>query len=793
MFHWFCVIKYCGTTCNTFLKQFFQLALDPVQAKDYFLPCMPHDMLAGFKASLKTIYDGEKTVYFQCEKGHPYEIGDCGRPVQGVAKCFCGSPIGGTAYNVLHEKNRKLDDKDRTLPGHCLGPPQSRERGAIPERNLSPIQCALLKFLLHLTLCLGCGKNGQGIRALIKPDIKEKDVFKYVWDHILMDIEDLQEALTLNADEVLLFSHCVIDHIMDTCLDEKALAGDNIQSTLSTQKGRDEWEEYFVDKFFKTILETESRRRLLLRAYEGLQKSSSLVKMLNECSNMFSGDRQPMDAQNISRNQSVWMHRSPVSLTRLKQALQRHISENTNEKQRFSMLEIFLNKQSELQAVRFLPSILQIHKALLRRYSRKLYKSEAMAITVAQLKADKIAGDDTDVLFEELIEAWCLIRKYLNNSLIITEKGTKFLNEEMSTNVSKMDITDDTSLIYLLPTTEGKGIFTYALVNYLAECHNDVIEQYRCSERGKKDVGFTVVQPKYITSAHVINFQAQSDLLPIVIANCSVGRTNSVHEMYDFEKIEKNVIERFISTKSKVYKKDNLQIELMTYRSNLTPASKLVNLEQKIAQEPFEMTVKTTICNEIKDVPLISQILSKLDIAINFLDITGGKSDESLHEFMTDRLKMSKNVLTTKMQQACSLKHVKALWLSLLLRRCNIMVEQNKTTELIFEHIEPAYHAPVPNDVKVAYNRYLQHLSKERLFHIIDAVFEFITTVLSETDNREDEDFVDKGHFSLDECVKVFTDDIDIPGGILCIHALHFWVDASKIYGIRLQERVTAV
>jgi hypothetical protein len=60
------------------------------------------------------------------------------------------------------------------------------------------------------------------------------------------------------------------------------------------------------------------------------------------------------------------------------------------------------------------------------------------------------------------------------------------------------------------------------------------------------------------------------------------------------------------------------------------------------------MAAKLTICNEIKDVPVISQILSKLDIAINFLDITGGRSDYSLHEFMIDRLKMNKNVLTTK-------------------------------------------------------------------------------------------------------------------------------------------------
>jgi hypothetical protein len=53
---------------------------------------------------------------------------------------------------------------------------------------------------------------------MIKPEIEVKDVLKYLWDHILMDIKDLQDVLTLNADEVLLFTHCIIDNIMETSL-----------------------------------------------------------------------------------------------------------------------------------------------------------------------------------------------------------------------------------------------------------------------------------------------------------------------------------------------------------------------------------------------------------------------------------------------------------------------------------------------------------------------------------------------------------------------------------------------
>ncbi|XP_053385882.1 E3 ubiquitin-protein ligase rnf213-alpha-like [Mercenaria mercenaria] len=796
IFHWLCVIRHLESNCCTVLKPLFQIAVEPWETKNFFLPCMPHDILAGLRATLletaKEKYAGQNTVYFQCENGHPYEVGNCGRPVATGAKCFCGSPIGGTAYNVLHEKNRPVDNIDRTLPGHCLGVPNDRVQGAVPERSLSLIQCALLKFLLHMTMYIGCGKSTKDICALIKPKIEDKLVHSFLWDHILLDLKDLQGALSLNADEILLLSHCCVDAIMEKGLCEEETHDAAEECTLSTKEGRDKWEDQFADIFLRDIVDAEERKIMIVKASELLQNSNSLLAMLNECTDELQ-DQMPEGIHDLDKNPNIWKYRTPVSLSRLGQAFQRKLSEDAIRQNSYPMLEIFLIKQSEIQAVRFVPSILQLHKVLLRRYSRQIFKSEALKITVAQLRKDKVAGEETDTLLEDLIEAWNATRKVLDNSIVRTDKGSRIVSQEMSTDVSTMDITDDTAVVYLLPTMEGKGICTYALLDQLIQCHNDVIERYKYSDRGQRDTGFTSVQPKDITSAHVISYHPQDDLLPIVMANCSISTKHSTEDEYDFEKIEKRIVERFISTKSRVIKRSYLQIELMTYRSSLTPASKLEHLRKKIIQEPFETAVKTTLCSEIRDVPVISQILSKLDIAINFLDITGGDPDDSLHDFMTDRLKMNKNVLTAKMQQACSLKHVRALWLALSLHRSNIMVQQNKPTEMIFENIEPEYHAQVPVEIKQTYTKYLQVLPKERLFQILDVVYEFITVVLTETENKEDEDYVDRGHFSLDECLGEFTEDINVPEDILCIHSLHFWVEVSRLYDIRIKERITAV
>lgn len=49
--------------------------------------------------------------------------------------------------------------------------------------------------------------------------------------------------------------------------------------------------------------------------------------------------------------------------------------------------------------------------------------------------------------------------------------------------ISNMVITDETQLIYLLPTMDGKGICTFALLDYLVHCQNKLIETYKSSIR----------------------------------------------------------------------------------------------------------------------------------------------------------------------------------------------------------------------------------------------------------------------------------------------------------------------
>jgi hypothetical protein len=55
-----------------------------------------------------------------------------------------------------------------------------------------------------------------------------------------------------------------------------------------------------------------------------------------------------MDVQSISKNKQVWIPRTPVSLARLQQALQRKKTDDKSGSTDFPVLEIFLKKVKEI-------------------------------------------------------------------------------------------------------------------------------------------------------------------------------------------------------------------------------------------------------------------------------------------------------------------------------------------------------------------------------------------------------------------------------------------------------------
>ncbi|XP_053396009.1 E3 ubiquitin-protein ligase rnf213-alpha-like [Mercenaria mercenaria] len=214
IFHFLSVMTYLKGD-RTLLYPLQTLMSNPQTCGYMFLPTMPQDDLEDIKEALLAARQNnaaENPVFYRCPNGHPYVIGNCGRPYV-VARCKCGAEIGGQGHNLL-ASNTQDTGRDNTLTGHILGRVQVRGQGLRPERTLTSAYTATIRLLLHMSMFIGVGNNLQGVHLLIKPDIAINDVEEFLWAHIQQDVDDIHRTLGRSVDDVLLLMHTTVDHIM---------------------------------------------------------------------------------------------------------------------------------------------------------------------------------------------------------------------------------------------------------------------------------------------------------------------------------------------------------------------------------------------------------------------------------------------------------------------------------------------------------------------------------------------------------------------------------------------------
>ncbi|CAH3199331.1 unnamed protein product, partial [Porites evermanni] len=66
---------------------------NPAALMNAYLPTMPDDNLQEAMAGMR-----ESGKWYQCPNGHPYYVGDCGRPMEVKACPECKMKIGGKEH-----------------------------------------------------------------------------------------------------------------------------------------------------------------------------------------------------------------------------------------------------------------------------------------------------------------------------------------------------------------------------------------------------------------------------------------------------------------------------------------------------------------------------------------------------------------------------------------------------------------------------------------------------------------------------------------------------------------------
>lgn len=613
-----------------------QLALLPANMQRAFLPTMPEDMLAVAHKAM-----GQLQWYF-CPNNHPCTIGECGQPMERSRCLDCGLEIGGDNHIAVPGFQAVQIQGDFTQTGHILGEPRRRDNLDMQDtKNMSPVPFNLLRLITHMAMLLGANSHPQVIGAIIKPPVPDPGAF--LWAHLLKDMEQVTRSLGKGSDDTVNTVHLVISSLLEPHQPGQwPVPYDNL---LSTKEARNGWETTVSNDIITPQLKHLDRRLKEVNAFvrADLRVSSNPVMRL-----VFGDPRlflASLPRESLIHSSAVWSCRERVSLLSLT-----HIVEQHNGRDTLPMLWHFLQREAELRLVKFLPDILALQRDLVKRFQNV---TDLTCRTIADFLHSQKAASLTALCEKRVkifLTTWNQLRVSLATNGEIKIPG-EFCREDL-------DLTSD--FLVLLPRRQGPGLCSTALVSYLIALHNELV--YCVDKHTGEETSYTV-SPGDLSDLHVIRYEPERDLLPLVLSNCqySVERGQETLHEYDLPKIQQQILARFLQGKPLITLNG---IPTLVNRHDRNYENILKDVKRKVQQEPLPILTLSALAGELQSYSEVCEALSTVEVALGFLAMTGGEPQLQLERYLEEVLQMGDQTgpHILKALSRCSLKHCVALW-----------------------------------------------------------------------------------------------------------------------------------
>ncbi|KAM9457017.1 E3 ubiquitin-protein ligase rnf213-alpha-like isoform 2-T2 [Clarias gariepinus] len=618
------------------MKPLFQLAFFPTNMQRAFLPTMPDDMLAVAQQAM-----GQLQWYY-CPNGHPCTVGECGQPMEKSRCLDCNADIGGTDHRPVPGFQATVLQGDRTQTGHILGDSNRRDQPDMQDtKNMSPAPFTLLRMFTHMAMLLGASKQPQVMTTIIKPPVAHPGVF--LMGHLKKDMEQLIRALGKGADDTACTVHLTICSLLEP--HQPAQWPANYDELLSSKDARNNWEMTMTTDIITQqlkVLELQlAKVNTFIRDDERVS-SNPVMKVTFGEPQLF---LRTLPQGSLIHGSAVWSCRQRVSLLSLG-----HILEQNGGRDTLPILWKFLQKEAELRLVKFLPDILALQRDLVKRFQNVV---ELQGGTITQfLQSLKAASLMT--LYEKRINIFLSTWNQLRGSLAIN--GEIKLPAEYC--LEDLDLSAE--LQVLLPRRQGLGLCSTALVSYLIALHNDLI--YAVDKHTGEETGY-MVSPADLTELHVIRYEVERDLLPLVLSNCqySMERGHETLSEYDLPKIQQQLLSRFLQGKPFISLNG---IPTLVNRHDRNYENIFQDVKGKVQQESLSSLSQSTLSMELQSYSDVCEALSTVEVALGFLAMTGGESNMQLGDYLKDELQMSDHIAlhVLKALSRCCLKHCVALW-----------------------------------------------------------------------------------------------------------------------------------
>ncbi|XP_053495453.1 E3 ubiquitin-protein ligase rnf213-alpha [Ictalurus furcatus] len=616
------------------LAPLIQLAFSPATMQMAFIPTMPEDMLATAKKVLGY-------TWYTCPNGHPCVVDKCGKPTR-MGRCLeCGATVGGISHQPVQGFNKMRPEGDRTQTGHILGDPQRRDNpDALDTKGLSLTPFTLLRMMTHLAMLLGASEQPQYIAQIIRPPVQNP--CEFLIRHLTEDLEHLGRALGKGVDDTVTTVHLMLSWALEPPQNVPWPAGyDNV---LSTKEARNAWEIALSHNVITPKLKKLERKlKKVNDTMRGDARVSSdpILKLMYGDPRMFLSS---LPQQSVLHSSAVWSCREKGSLLSLT-----HIVEQNDGKDYFPLLWRFLQKEPEFRLVSFLPDILALQRNLVKKFQNV---PDLICGTIRDFM-DKQPSASTKSWYKKRIQTFLSSWNQLRTSLANYEVN-------VPGDYCSVDLDESSELQVLIPRRQGAGLCATALLSYLVSLHNQLVSaaSQHTGENNSYMVSLTEV-----SDLHVIRYDVDRDLLPLVLSNCqySMERGQETLSEYDLPKIQQQVFARFLQGKPQI---TLTGIPTLVSRQERNYENIFKDISEKVAQEPLTSLSSSGLISELQSLSDVCETLSAVEVALGFLAMTGGDEHMPLEEYLEKILHMGNQTAPhiLKTLGRCSLKHCVALW-----------------------------------------------------------------------------------------------------------------------------------
>ncbi|NWT32971.1 RN213 ligase, partial [Cardinalis cardinalis] len=684
----------------------------------------------------------------------------CGLPME-MSRCpDCHVPIGGTNHKPVQGFHQSRIHEDRTQTGHILGDVEHRRTLGMSDRGVSPVVFVLLRLLTHLSMLLGASRDPQSLGRMIKPAVD--NVVSFLQQHVQEDLAQLTRILGKSVDDTINILHLVLSSLLQAPQQQPGQWLVQFDEFLSTKGKRNKWEEIVADTIIAPELEDLDKK--LLKVNRQIQEderisSNPIVKIVYGDPAAFLSQ---LPGDSHVHHSKMWSCRRRVSVENLG-----HVVQQKNAKDTVPLLWKFLQKENELRLVKFLPEILALQRDLVRQFQNT---AEIKHCSIREFLREPHSDVMRNLLERRVnvfLSVWNKLRSSLDtNGEIKLPKG--YCDAELSL---------DSRLEALLPRRRGLGLCSTALASYLIGLHNDLVHSVH---RHTKEDDRYLVSPSEVADLHLISYEVERDLIPLILSNCqySMEKGGETLQDFDLERIQQQVISKFLQGKPLI---TLTGIPTLVHRHDRNYEQLFRDVRNKLEQSALPSSVMNMISGELQSYSDVCDALSLTEITLGFLAMAGESADMLLTEYIEQVLQMGDQTNPHVLQalRRCQLRHSMALWQLLCAHKSEQLLRLGRDP---FADVSPDYKEELTPELAKLLHAFLVH---SRLETFLQELHEMIILKLRRA--QAVQEF--KPTWSLKESLLPYLDDKDselapeledtFPDEILLSHAAGTWKAAA--------------